>query len=564
MRLTIILAAAALLPVLVPRAGAEPLTADERARIKAAEAARCDAVERVYGSVVAVYRRNPGRGGGSGVVIHPDGWALTNYHVVRAAGKRGKAGLADGHLYPWQVYGMDPGGDLAVIRLAGDAPFPAAPLGDSDAVRAGDWALAMGNPFVLAEDQRPTVTLGIVSGVGRFQHGLGGRALVYGNCIQVDSSINPGNSGGPLFDADGRLIGINGRGSFEERGRVNVGLGYAISIEQARSFLPDLMASKLCRHGTLDATFTDAGDRVICDAVNTESPIGRRGLRPGDTLLAFDGRAVATANAFLNRISTYPAGWPVEVTFRRGDRPVSAWVRLTPLPYGRAMRPQTRVRPEPAPEPSPDEPDESEEEEAPEPDGADDGRVEKDEKDADTKEADAEPDIEPGAVMDADRNREACRWVLRQYVAFLGGRDALPPALTPLAEADPLEAFETVELEGGDRAARRRAFRLRVEPRDGPACVVWFSVFDERGAFEVRLLKVARPSEAETDGAAWTFGDYRRVDGRIVPHRVRRVRGLGERIEAEYTLTDGRPPEDLPDDLPGEAFLPLPAKTEAP
>jgi hypothetical protein len=423
--------------------------------------------------------------------------------------------------------------------------------------------MAMGNPFVLAEDYTPTVTLGIVSGVGRFQHGLGGRALVYGNCIQVDSSINPGNSGGPLFDADGRLIGVNGRGSFEERGRVNVGLGYAISIEQARNFLPDLMASKLCQHGTLDATFTDAGERVICDAVNVESPVGRLGLRPGDELLAFDGRAVRTANAFLNRISTLPAGWPVEVTFRHGERPVSAWVRLTPLPYGQALRPRTRIRPEPAPEPPPDEPDEDADdaEKTPQEDEAEEQEgEEEEEKQEEDEDATSEPAVEPGAVMDPGRNREVCRWLLRQYVAFLGGREAVARALPALARPDPLEAFETIELEGGDRAARRRAFRLRAKPLDGPACVVWFSVFDERGAFEVRLLKAALVSEAEADGLAWTFGDYRSVGGVMIPHRVRQVRGLDERVEAEHSVTNGR----VPDKVPARIVIPSPPKTEGP
>ena len=112
--------------------------------------------------------------------------------------------------------------------------------------------MAMGNPFLLAEDQRPTVTLGVVSGIHRYQGGSK-NLLVYGDCIQTDSSINPGNSGGPLFNLQGEVVGINGRGSFEERGRVNVGLGYAISVNQIKKFIPDLLATKVSLHGTLDA-----------------------------------------------------------------------------------------------------------------------------------------------------------------------------------------------------------------------------------------------------------------------------------------------------------------------
>ncbi|MCU0879162.1 MAG: trypsin-like peptidase domain-containing protein, partial [Pirellulaceae bacterium] len=213
---------------------AEPASAIESsdlAAVKAAEAARIRAIDSVYGAVVAIYG-NDRQGGGSGVLFDPAGYALTNHHVVAAAGDNGWAGLADGKLYRWKLIGTDPGGDVAIIQLAGTEPFPTAPLGDSERVRVGDWAMAMGNPFTLAEDQRPTVTLGIVSGVHRFQEGSGLNQLVYGNCIQVDSSINPGNSGGPLFNLQGEVIGINGRGSFQERGRVNVGLGYAISSNQ--------------------------------------------------------------------------------------------------------------------------------------------------------------------------------------------------------------------------------------------------------------------------------------------------------------------------------------------
>ena len=164
-------------------------------------------------------------------------------------------GLADGKLYRWKLIGTDPGGDLAIIQLEGKEVFPATRLGNSDEVKVGDWALAMGNPFILTEDQVPTVTLGIVSGVKRYQPGAGQNQLVYGNCIQVDSSINPGNSGGPLFNFKGEVIGINGRGSFKERGRVNVGLGYAISANQIKNFIPDLLATKLVEHATLDASF---------------------------------------------------------------------------------------------------------------------------------------------------------------------------------------------------------------------------------------------------------------------------------------------------------------------
>jgi S1-C subfamily serine protease len=345
----------ALLLVLLPAVGAaaaESLTPDELALVRKAEEQRIKAIASVYGSVVAVY--GPARqGGGSGVVFDPAGYALTNHHVVAAAGMNGQAGLADGKLYPWKLIGTDPGGDVAIIKLEGKDKFPVSPLGNSDEVRVGDWAMAMGNPFVLAEDQTPTVTLGVVSGVQRYQYGAGKNPLVYGNCIQVDSSINPGNSGGPLYNMHGQVIGINGRGSFKERGRVNVGVGYAISMKQIRNFIPELMATKMVQHGTLDALFSNRnntkGQRVVmCDTLNLDSPVARLGLQLGDELISFEGETITEANQYTNLISTLPAGWPCELTFRHEGKEKTVHVRLAALPYGKEQ-----IHPEPEPMPMP-------------------------------------------------------------------------------------------------------------------------------------------------------------------------------------------------------------------
>ena len=311
---------------------ADELSAADLAAVKTAQKQRVETIARVYGAVVAIYG-NDRAGGGSGVLYDPAGFALTNHHVVAGAGTEGWGGLADGKLYRWKFIGTDPGGDVAIIQLTGKDVFPYAPLADSETVRVGDWAMAMGNPFVLAEDQRPTVTLGIVSGVHRFQEGSGMNQLVYGNCIQVDSSINPGNSGGPLFSLRGQVLGINGRGSFEERGRVNVGLGYAISANQCRLFIPELLATKVAQHGTLDAIFGTREGKVICHTVNLDSAIAKAGLQLGDKLIGFEGRPVVDANQFTNDLSMFPADWPVEVTWERDGKPTTVHVRLSALPY---------------------------------------------------------------------------------------------------------------------------------------------------------------------------------------------------------------------------------------
>ncbi|WP_425614113.1 S1C family serine protease [Anatilimnocola sp. NA78] len=327
----------------------EEISATELAAIRAAEEARISAIDGVYGSVVAIYG-NDRKGGGSGVLYDPAGYALTNHHVVAGAGVEGWAGLADGKLYRWKLIGTDPGGDVAIIQLQSKDKFPTAPLADSERVRVGDWAMAMGNPFVLAEDQRPTVTLGIVSGVHRYQPGSGMNQLVYGNCIQVDSSINPGNSGGPLFSLRGEVIGINGRGSFEERGRVNVGLGYAISSNQVRNFIPELLATKLAQHGTLDAQFGNRAGGVICQSLNLDSSVAKAGLELSDRLVAFEGVKIIDANQFTNLVTIYPAGWPVTLTFEREGVQKTVIVRLTALPYEPIVKEQPKIEPAPQPD----------------------------------------------------------------------------------------------------------------------------------------------------------------------------------------------------------------------
>lgn len=315
----------------------DPIETAERA-----EAARIALIERISPAVVAILDEGE-RGGGSGVIIDPAGYGLTNYHVVAGLmeGRRGLGGLADGKLYPLQVLGIDPGGDVAMFRLSGRDAFPYVALGDSDTVRVGDTVVALGNPFMLAEDFTPTVSLGIVSGVNRYQWGAGaGDALLYSDCIQVDAAINPGNSGGPLFNLAGEVIGINGRISVSLRGRVNVGLGYAITANQIRAFLPGLRAGLLVEHGTLQAVVRDQPDgRVVFVELMENGPAWNCGIRPGDALLDFDGRPVRSANEFASILGTLPADWPVPLSFRGGDGQLRHYVvRTEKIPLPQAER----------------------------------------------------------------------------------------------------------------------------------------------------------------------------------------------------------------------------------
>ena len=315
-----------------------PLHAAEPDVLKA-QRARIEVVQKVATSVVAIFSSD-GNGGGSGVLISADGYALSNYHVTSACGDFMKCGLNDGKLYDAVIVGIDPTGDVAVIKLLGREDFPYATLGDSDALNVGDWTYAMGNPFLLATDFQPTVTAGIVSGLHRYQYPAG-TLLEYTDCIQVDTSINPGNSGGPLFNAAGELVGINGRISVEKRGRVNVGAGYAISINQIKHFLDHLKGGHVVDHATLGATVRTGADRIVLiDTILEQSDAFRRGLRENDELVSFAGRPIGSVNQFKNILGIYPKGWSLPLTYRREGKKQEIVVELRALHRASELKPK--------------------------------------------------------------------------------------------------------------------------------------------------------------------------------------------------------------------------------
>jgi serine protease Do len=298
--------------------------------VQQAESARAAAIARASAATVAIFDAK-GEGGGSGVIISPDGFALTNFHVVSPCGAAMKCGLNDGKTYDAVVVGIDPVGDVALIQLLGRDDFPVAKIGDSDLVEVGDWVFAAGNPFLLADDFTPSISYGLLSGVHRYQFPAG-TLLEYTDCLQTDAAINPGNSGGPLFDAEGRLIGINGRASFEKRGRVNVGVGYSISINQAMRFVSHLKSGRIVDHASLGAIVSTENDgRVVVDDILETSDVFRRGLRYGDAIVRFAGREIGTANALKNVLGVYPRGWRVPLEYRREGQTFKTDVRLPGL-----------------------------------------------------------------------------------------------------------------------------------------------------------------------------------------------------------------------------------------
>lgn len=298
------------------------------------QAERVAVVAKVKPTVVAIFAAGGG-GGGTGVLISEEGYALTNFHVVQGAGPTMKCGLADGVLYDAVLVAQDKVGDVALVKLLAPKDgfkFPFASLGDSETVREGDWSLAMGNPFLLATDFTPTITFGLVSGIHRYQYPAG-TILEYTDCIQIDTSINPGNSGGPLYNLKGEVIGINGRGSFDKRGRINSGVGYAISINQIKNFLGHLMAGIESDHASLGALVASTSDEerlgnVVVTSILERSDVRRRDLDLDDNIISFAGRPIASVNQYKNILGVYPRGWRVPLEFRREGSRREILVRL--------------------------------------------------------------------------------------------------------------------------------------------------------------------------------------------------------------------------------------------
>jgi serine protease Do len=299
------------------------------------EGDRVAVIAKLKPAVVAIFAKG-GQGGGTGVLISDDGYALTNFHVVQPIGPTMQCGLPDGVLYDSVLVGWDKVGDVALVKLLPKKEgqkFPYAVMADSDKVRQGNWSIAMGNPFLLATDFTPTVTFGLVSGVNRYQPPILGATMEYTDCIQIDTSINPGNSGGPLFNLQGEVIGINGRGSFDKRGAINSGVGYAISINQIKNFMGHLRAGLDVDHASLGAlvrteTVNNGIGRTTVTTILEESDAYRRGLATEDEIVSFAGRLISSDNHYKNVTGLFPRGWRVPMEHRRGDAKNEILVRL--------------------------------------------------------------------------------------------------------------------------------------------------------------------------------------------------------------------------------------------
>ncbi|HUP49809.1 MAG TPA: Do family serine endopeptidase [Thermoanaerobaculia bacterium] len=278
--------------------------------------------------------------GGSGFIISPDGYILTNNHVVENAAKVEISYGADengggGRVVPATIVGRDPATDLALLKIDAQQ-LPVIPLGDSDRIRRGDWAIAIGSPFRLDN----TLTVGVISAKGR-SLGISEQTQSFENFIQTDAAINFGNSGGPLLNINGEVIGIN----TAMRGGLAQGLGFATPVNVARRLLPQLKQGKVVRsflgmeirevnHEIREAWNLPPGTTgALVNNVTPGRPAAAAGLQHGDIIIEIDGRPIRSNRELIDYISYLPVGTEVRVTFIRNGarRTVTAKTAERPL-----------------------------------------------------------------------------------------------------------------------------------------------------------------------------------------------------------------------------------------
>jgi serine protease Do len=266
------------------------------------------------------------QGAGSGVIISDDGYILTNNHVIEGADEV-RVTLADKREFKAEIIGRDAKTDLAVLKVKTDVSLPVATLGDSDRLQVGEWVMAIGNPFGLSH----TVTSGIVSAKGRV---IG--AGPYDDFIQTDASINPGNSGGPLFNMQGEVVGINT--AIIPNGQ---GIGFAIPVNLAKSLIPQLVSAGKVTRGYLGVGIQELTPELakalglqdqkgaLVAEVTPGSPAEKAGLKRGDVIVTFKGKAINEVHDLPALVAETPVGEKVTVVVLRDGK-----TRQLPLTVG--------------------------------------------------------------------------------------------------------------------------------------------------------------------------------------------------------------------------------------
>lgn len=323
------------LPVPVPPAAPSPsgLAPDEQVIINVVKRVRPSVVNiNTESQVETVFGVFPQQGAGSGVIVRPDGYILTNFHVVQGASNI-KVTFLGGRVLPGKVIGTDPLADLAVIKVESREALPAVELGRSGELQVGQLAIAIGNPFGLGS----TVTTGVVSALNR---NIKAPGLIIENLIQTSAAINPGNSGGALVDSSGRVIGVNTAIIQNAQG-----IGFAIPSDVARVEMAQLIAQgKVVRPwvgvvfgGELDSHTAQAYNLgvdhgVVVRQVEPSSPAARAGLHAGDIITAVNDTRINSWNDFVREIATRKVGEKVTLTLVRDHAPRRLTVELAERP----------------------------------------------------------------------------------------------------------------------------------------------------------------------------------------------------------------------------------------
>ncbi|TWU06476.1 Do family serine endopeptidase [Stieleria varia] len=289
-------------------------------------------MEQFFGVPNIPDQRREASGMGSGVIVRPDGYILTNNHVVENADEL-EVEFSDGRTVPGKIIGTDPQSDLAVVKVDLQN-LPAVPMGDSDAIQVGDWVLAIGSPFGLEQ----TVTAGIISGKNRVQRiiddGDG-----FEDFLQTDAAINPGNSGGPLVNLRGELMGINT--AIMSRSGTSAGIGFAIPVSIARPVLNSIIEFGVAKRGFLGAGLDEINERsiakyglkmkrgVVIENVLEDMPADKAGLREGDVVVSIDGRAMKSSSQMRNYVASRPPGATLVIDVSRAGQPLQVRVLLS-------------------------------------------------------------------------------------------------------------------------------------------------------------------------------------------------------------------------------------------
>ncbi len=258
---------------------------------------------------------------GSGVIVSNDGYILTNNHVVESADAI-EVALNDGRKFKAKVVGTDPESDLAVVRISSPDKLPVITFATGDSMRVGDVVLAIGNPFGVGQ----TVTSGIVSALGRSHLGIN----TFENFIQTDAAINPGNSGGALVDSNGNLVGIN-TAIYSQSGG-SMGIGFAIPVSLARTVLEQIIRSGNVTRGWIGVEVQEitpelaesfglsATSGALIAGIMRGSPADKAGMKPGDVLLAIEGKKVGDAQSVLELIAGLEPGRRSKLSVKRSNK----------------------------------------------------------------------------------------------------------------------------------------------------------------------------------------------------------------------------------------------------